>query len=84
MQLTFYIIPQDIINEYNLTKIASNGKVYINTQKGMHGLTQYGRIAHYIFKKHLYKYRYKPVEFIPVLWNQKSRPISVTLIFVNL
>ena len=53
MQLFFYIIPQDIIDEYNLTEIVHNGKLYMNIWKGMYGLTQSGIISYDIFKKHL-------------------------------
>ena len=44
MKLPFDIIPQEIINEYNLNVIAHNGKIYIGIWKGMYGLQQSGRI----------------------------------------
>ena len=50
-QLHFDILNQYIINAYNLTKIANNGKVYFETQKGMYSLPQHGRIEHDRLKK---------------------------------
>ena len=46
MQLTFDIIPQDIIDWYNFIDISHNLKVYINILKGRYDLPQAGRIAH--------------------------------------
>ena len=46
MQLPFDIIPQDIINEANLSVIAHNRKVYINIRKCVYGITKDGIIAH--------------------------------------
>jgi len=40
------LIPDEIIQQYNLLKIASNGKVYFEIQKRMPGLKQAGIIAH--------------------------------------
>ena len=78
MKLLFEIKPQEIINGYNLTNIAQNGKVYIDIQKGMYGISQSGRISHERLKNHLYKHGYKPVKFTPGLWNHKYIPISFT------
>ena len=46
MQLPFNIITQDIIDEYKLTEISHNGKVYIEIRKGVYGLPRAGIIAH--------------------------------------
>ena len=45
MQLPFESVPQEIIDEYNLTDISQNGKVYINICKGMCDLPQAGIIG---------------------------------------
>ena len=66
-QPPFGIVPQDIVDEYNLTEISHNGKGYIYIQEGMYGLTQAGRIAHDRFKKRLEKHIYQPVMFNPGL-----------------
>ena len=84
MQLNFYIIPQDIINEYNLTDISHKGKVYIKIQKGVYGLQKYEIISHDRFKNNLEKHGYKPITFNPLLWTHKYRLISSTFIFMTL
>ena len=53
MQLPFDITYQYIIDEYNLTEISHNGKVYIEIRKGVYGLPQDGIIAHKLLGKHL-------------------------------
>ena len=80
IQLPFEIIPQEIIDGYNLTDISHNGKVYIDIWKVMFGLLQAGRIAYGRLKIHLEKHRYQPVKFTTRLWTHKSRPVSFTLI----
>ena len=40
MQLPISIIPDEIIEQYNLRELEHDGKVYIEIQKGMHGLPQ--------------------------------------------
>ena len=40
------ITTQEIIDEHNHTDITHNGKVYIEIQQDIYGLTQSGRIAH--------------------------------------
>jgi hypothetical protein len=35
-------LPQETIENYNLTELAQDGKVYIEIQKGMYGLPQAG------------------------------------------
>ena len=51
--LPLELIPEEIIQQYNLNKIAVNGKVYFEIQKGMPGLKQAGIIAHERLAKHL-------------------------------
>ena len=46
MQMPFDIISQEINNRYKINDIAHNGKVYIDTQKGMYGIPQYEIVAH--------------------------------------
>ena len=48
---------------------------------GMYCIPQARRIPHDIFKKHLEKHGYHPVQFTAIIWNHKSIHISFTLIF---
>jgi hypothetical protein len=45
MVVTMPSLPQEVIDEYGLEELAVDGKVYIEIQKGMHGLPQAGILA---------------------------------------
>jgi hypothetical protein len=47
------LIPQEIIAEYNLISLVSDGHVYVEVQKGMYGLPQGGILANQILSHHL-------------------------------
>ena len=49
------LIPQEIIERCNLTKLASNETVHFEIQKGMPGLKKEGIIAHNTLSKYLMK-----------------------------
>ena len=51
MRLPIKIIPQEIINKYNLNDIVEDGWVYVKIVKGMYGLLQAGKIANNLLKK---------------------------------
>ena len=78
MKLPFDIIPQDIIDEYNLTNILRSGKSYIDIWKGVYGLQSSGIISHDRLKNHPEKRRWQPLTFTPGLWTHKSIPIYLT------
>ena len=44
--LLLELVPDEIVQQYNLLKIACNGRVYFEIDKGMPGLKQAGIIAH--------------------------------------
>jgi hypothetical protein len=45
MRLPLTILPHDIIEKYDLKRLAVNGWVYLEIQKGMYGLKQAGLLA---------------------------------------
>jgi hypothetical protein len=45
IQIHIKLIPQDINVQYNLLPLVSDGHVYTEVQKGMHGLPQAGILA---------------------------------------
>jgi hypothetical protein len=45
MKLTLSIIPQEIIDKYNLLEKEKNVYVYIQINKGMYGLPLAGKLA---------------------------------------
>ena len=44
------LIPQEVIDEYNLMDKQINGFLYVRAEKGMYGLVQVGIIAHTALK----------------------------------
>ena len=45
------LIPQDIIDEYDLNKLVHNGHVYIKDRGGMYGLPQASILANHLLTK---------------------------------
>ena len=70
------IIPQHVIDQYDLTTKAKNGYVYCNIQKGIYGLPQSGIIANKLLKKRLAKFGYVEVPNTPGLWRHIYHPIQ--------
>ena len=44
MRLPVNIIPEEIMQKYNLSKIMDDGYVYLRVEKGMYGLPQAGKL----------------------------------------
>jgi hypothetical protein len=53
-------LPQETIEKYDLKKIAQDGKVYIEIQKGMYGLHQAGILVNKLLQRNLAKDGYQP------------------------
>ena len=73
-------IPDDIVKQYNLTEIASNGKVYVEIRKGMYGLPQAGILANKLLQQNLAQFGYYQCKHTPGLWKHKTRPITFVLV----
>ena len=73
--------PEDVIAEYNLKDIVtSDGYVYIEVRKGMHGLPQAGLLAQELLEKRLEKHGYKQSKHTPGFCTHKSSPICFSLV----
>ena len=55
-RLPLDIITEEIIQQYNLRKLAHKGFVYMKIQKEMYGLPQAGKITNDKLKLHLAKF----------------------------
>jgi len=73
-------IPQEFIDEYDLTNYAHNGWVYFSIHKGVYGLPQSGKLAHDQLRVRLEKEGYYETATTPGLWRHKWRPIQFCLI----
>ena len=73
-------IPQEFIDEYDLTKHTCDGWVYFEILKGCYGLPQAGNLANDIIRVRLKKSGYYEVATTPGLWRHKWRPIIFGII----
>jgi hypothetical protein len=81
MRVHRHYVPQEIINEYNLTDqhFSFKGFVYLEIRKGMYGLKEAAILAYDQLKAHLAPYGYFPVAQTPGLWRHMDRRTTFTL-----
>ena len=80
MKIPIKIIPQDIIDRYNLMDKVYNEYVYVEIRKGMYGLPQAGKIANDELQWQLKPHGYHPVTHTPGLWKHNTRATMFTLV----
>ena len=61
------MIPDNIIQQYNLTQMEENGWVYIDVQKGMYGLPRVGISGNTQATKYLINNEYELIPLTPGL-----------------
>jgi hypothetical protein len=80
MRLPLNLLPDEIIKQYDLQTIATDGWVYVEIRKGMYGLPQAGLLANQLLQKRLATHGYAPVTHTHGLWRHKTRPITFSLV----
>jgi hypothetical protein len=80
MVINLASLPQETIEKYDLNKLAQDGKVYIEIQKGMYGLPQAGILTNKLLQWNLAKDGYRPTTHTQNLWTYDTRPISFSLV----
>jgi hypothetical protein len=81
MRFHISMIPQEIIDEYNLTNIMeTDGWCYVEIRRAMYGLKESGFIANQELKVVLTKQGYIPSKFTPGLFTHKTRKIAFSLV----
>jgi hypothetical protein len=80
MVINLASLPQETIDKYDLNKLAQDGKVYIEIQKGMYGLPQAGILANKFLQRNLAKDGYRPTTHTHGLWTNDTHPISLSLV----
>jgi hypothetical protein len=83
MKLTLGVIPQETIDKYKLLEKKNNGYVYIQSDKGMYGLPQSGRLANDLLFKRLTSHIYHPVCHTHGLYKHEKCPVTFTLVVEN-
>ena len=80
MRIPIAMIPEVIIEQYNLRPLIHNGHVYVEIRRGMYGLPQAGRLANDQLIKFLAPHGYEPVPLTPGLWRHTTRDIIFSLV----
>ena len=80
IQFLIKIIPQEIIDHYNLMPKVKSSYVYAAIACGMYGLPKSGRLANNLLCEHLDKYGYFEMPCTPGLWQHCTRPVWFSLI----
>ena len=80
MRVPIWMLPDDIIAQYNLTPLFHNGYVYVEIRRGMYGLPQAGRLANDQLISNLAPHGYAPCPLTPGLWRHKTRDIVFSLV----
>ena len=73
------LIPDEVMEAYDLHDKVKNGRVLVRIDGGMHGLPQAGRLAYDQLVKHLKPHGYFPCKRAAGLWRHKTRPITFCL-----
>jgi hypothetical protein len=73
MRIPIKLIPQEIIDQYNLLPLVSDGHLYIEVQKGMYGLPQAGILANQLLACRLAIHGYRQTIFTAGLWRHVTR-----------
>ena len=69
-------IPQEFIEEYDLTQAVQYGWIYFEILSGCHGLPQSGRLGNDLLRTRLDKAAYYEDTTTPSLGSHKWRPIQ--------
>ena len=73
-------IPQEFIEEYDLTQLVQKGWIYFEIICGCYGLPQSGRITNDLLHTHLEQAGYYEAATKPGLWSHKWRLIKFVLL----
>jgi hypothetical protein len=68
MRISIKLIQQEIINQYNLLGLVSDGHAYVEVQKGKYGLPQACILANQLRACHLAIHGYHQKKISPGLW----------------
>jgi hypothetical protein len=78
--IPFSMVPDEIMNEYNLHSLVHNSYLYVEVRKGMYGLPQAGLLANILLAKRLATHSYSPVPHTHGLWKHNWRPLKFSLV----
>jgi hypothetical protein len=80
MKFAIWMIPDKIIQTYNLHEKISFGYISVEVHKAVYGLKQAGKLANDLLQKQLALNRYRPTKHTPGLLKHDTRPLAFTLV----
>ena len=80
MRLKMEVIPENMIEKYELKAKEEYCQVYVEIRKGMYGLPQAGILAQKMLEKRLKKKGYYQSMYKPGLWLYEWQPIQFSLV----
>ena len=80
MKMPIALIPQEIIDTYNLMPLVHKDHIYMEIRRGMYGLPQAGILANNLLTERLARRGYYQCRHTPGLWRHKWRPILFSLV----
>jgi hypothetical protein len=80
MRIPLHVIPETIMQQYNLYSLVHNGYLYVEIHKGMYGLPQAGRLANNRLAELLEPHGYRPCAITPGLWRHDTNSVVFTLV----
>jgi hypothetical protein len=76
MRLPISILPIEIIEKYQLTRLVVDGWIYLEICKGMYGLKQAGILANKLLEKKMKPFGYHPARHRPMVSHYKTYGIK--------
>ncbi len=83
MKIPLNIFPEWIISQYDSTKHALNGLIYLEMRRAVWGIPQAGILANKLLWKRQLPHGYYECANIPSLWKHKMQSIPFTLVLDN-
>jgi hypothetical protein len=80
LRIPMKLIPLEIITQYAVLPLVSDGHIYIEVQKGMYGLPQAGILANLLLAKRLAPHGYRQTKSTPGLWAHDTLPVTFSLV----
>jgi hypothetical protein len=80
MRVPIWMLPDAIVEQYNLTDLFDDGYVYVEIRRGMYGLPQAGRLANDQLVAFLKPHGYAPCPLTHGLWRHTTRDVVFSLV----
>ena len=80
LRLDITLIPEDIIQTYNLLPLVINVFIYLDILKCVYGLNQVGRLAKHVLSKQLAPEGCFQFTHTPIIWQHKWHPMLLYLV----